>query len=75
MKAPSQGIRAEAKGNTTFYIEGLVAAAWGALPRQNPYEVGTTCHDEWRRGFLSYGTIELENSNGDVSVSDDARAP
>jgi hypothetical protein len=59
--------------NTSFFDEGLVAAASGALPKQNPYEVGTTAHDEWRRGFLSYGTIELEVAKGDEIASDDGR--
>jgi hypothetical protein len=51
-----------------FFDEGLVAAAWGLLIAQNPYEACTIAHEEWRRGYDFYGV-------SDDDESDDLSAP
>ncbi|MGO4869823.1 MAG: hypothetical protein ACLPGW_04325 [Roseiarcus sp.] len=49
--------------DSSFYDEGLVAAAWGVQIEQNPYEFGSVAQREWRRGFLSYGTRTDEDDS------------
>ena len=47
--------------DTSFFDEGLIAAAWGMLIEQNPYEFGSLPQREWRRGFLSFGVRKTED--------------
>lgn len=47
-----------------FYDEGLVAAASGLRAEFNPYSAGTGSHENWRRGFVSYG---VANDDGHVA--------
>ncbi len=51
-----------------FYDEGLVAAASGLPAETNPYPKGTGFHENWRRGFTSYGAKRDDEATSEDPV-------